>query len=116
MEAKTYQLMGYHGPFSADDPVWDAQARLEEKLLKFCYDKTGREPRANKRTSPRQRFWVQPAGFLNLLPAAHKSQLMICRSAVATFLCVRSAGLRILQRTRRPVPFGAHFQSEPVSH
>ena len=36
MEAKTYQLMGYHGPFSADDPVWDAQARLEEKLLKFC--------------------------------------------------------------------------------
>jgi hypothetical protein len=44
MEAKTYQLMGYHGPFSADDPVWDAQARLEEKLLKFYYDKTGREP------------------------------------------------------------------------
>ena len=44
MEAKTYQLMSYHGPFSADDPVWDAQARLEEKLLKFCYDKTGREP------------------------------------------------------------------------
>ena len=42
--AKTYQLMSYHGPFSADDPVWDAQARLEEKLLKFCYDKTGREP------------------------------------------------------------------------
>jgi hypothetical protein len=33
-----------HGPFSADDPVWDAQARLEEKLLKFCYDKTRREP------------------------------------------------------------------------
>jgi hypothetical protein len=33
-----------HGPFSADDPEWDAQARLEEKLLKFCYDKTGREP------------------------------------------------------------------------
>jgi hypothetical protein len=44
MEAKTYQLMDYHGPFSADDPVWDAQARLEEKLLKFCCDKTGREP------------------------------------------------------------------------
>jgi hypothetical protein len=34
MEAKTYLLM----------PVWDAQARLEEKLLKFCYDKTRREP------------------------------------------------------------------------
>ena len=50
MEAKTYQLMSYHGPFSADDPVWDAQARLEEKLLKFCHD-TSQASAACERTS-----------------------------------------------------------------
>jgi hypothetical protein len=51
--------MDYHGPFSADDPVWDAQARLEEKLLKFCYDKTGREPSIG---SLRTHLLVAPGG------------------------------------------------------
>jgi hypothetical protein len=38
------RLMDYHGDFSADDPVWDAQARLEEQLMTFCNDRWQRAP------------------------------------------------------------------------
>jgi hypothetical protein len=44
IEAKLIQLMDYHGDFSADDPEWNAQARLEEKLMVFCQEECRRSP------------------------------------------------------------------------
>jgi hypothetical protein len=44
MEAKLIQLMDYHGDFSTDDPEWNAQARLEEKLTAFCEEECRRSP------------------------------------------------------------------------
>jgi hypothetical protein len=44
LEQKTYRLMDEHGDFDAGDPEWDAQARLEEKLLEFCLELCSREP------------------------------------------------------------------------
>jgi hypothetical protein len=33
IETRIFELMDHHGPFSPDDPEWDVQARLEEKLI-----------------------------------------------------------------------------------
>jgi hypothetical protein len=44
IEAESIHFMDYHGDFSADDPEWNAQARLESKLLAFCGRRFGREP------------------------------------------------------------------------
>jgi hypothetical protein len=44
LEAEALRLMQEHGPFSDDDPVWNAQARLEDALLKFCTSKGWPEP------------------------------------------------------------------------
>jgi hypothetical protein len=37
------RLMDLHGDFSDDNPEWDRQARLEEKLLLFCANKFGKD-------------------------------------------------------------------------
>ena len=44
IEAKLIRLMDHHGDFSADDPEWNAQARLEEKLMVFCEEECRRSP------------------------------------------------------------------------
>jgi hypothetical protein len=44
IEREAVRLMDYHGDFSADDPAWNAQARLETELLTFCGLRFGREP------------------------------------------------------------------------
>jgi hypothetical protein len=43
-KAEIFRLMNYHGEFSADDPEWNAQVRLEEAIQKFCVSKFGVEP------------------------------------------------------------------------
>ena len=32
IKRRVFELMDYHGPFSADDPDWNVQARLVEKI------------------------------------------------------------------------------------
>jgi hypothetical protein len=44
IKAETFVLMDHHGDFSPDDPEWNAQARLEEKLANFCQVQYGCEP------------------------------------------------------------------------
>jgi hypothetical protein len=44
LETKGRQLMDYHGDFDPGDPQWNAQARLEEALLKFHREKWETEP------------------------------------------------------------------------
>jgi hypothetical protein len=44
IQAKIIRLMDYYGDFSADDPEWNAQARLEEKLMAFCEEECRRSP------------------------------------------------------------------------
>lgn len=44
IEAEALRLVLHHGEFSADDPEWNAQARLEEALLNFCAEEFKREP------------------------------------------------------------------------
>jgi hypothetical protein len=44
LEQETFRLMEYHDDFSADDPTWSSQAKLEEKLLEYCVKLCGREP------------------------------------------------------------------------
>jgi hypothetical protein len=41
---EVFRLMEHHGNFSPDDPEWNAQARLEEKIEDFCHDKFGMRP------------------------------------------------------------------------
>lgn len=36
--------MEHYGDFGPDEPEWNAQARLEEKLLAFARDTFGAEP------------------------------------------------------------------------
>jgi hypothetical protein len=43
IEAEAARLMDHHGDFSPDDE-WNAQARLEEKLLEYCVRQFSREP------------------------------------------------------------------------
>lgn len=43
-ERAVFDLMDYHGDFSADDPEWNAQARLEGKIRTLVADTTGKEP------------------------------------------------------------------------
>jgi hypothetical protein len=43
-KAEIFRLMDHHGEFSADDPEWNAQVRLEEAIQKFCVSKFGVEP------------------------------------------------------------------------
>lgn len=60
MEAETYRLMDHHSDFSADDPEWNAQARLEERLFEFCAATVGREPsptQLRKHLHPWLREW-----------------------------------------------------------
>jgi hypothetical protein len=38
------RLMDYHGDFQSADPEWNAQARLEKKLLAYCSKIFKREP------------------------------------------------------------------------
>jgi hypothetical protein len=44
LKTKALQLMNWNGEFSADDPKWNAQARLEEELNIFCMERVQREP------------------------------------------------------------------------
>jgi hypothetical protein len=44
IETEALSLMDQHGDFTADDPKWNAQARLEEALKDFCQRKWQREP------------------------------------------------------------------------
>ncbi|MFL5120000.1 MAG: hypothetical protein ACJ8C8_05995 [Microvirga sp.] len=41
---ETFRLMDENGTFSADDPDWNAQARLENALFDFCHSKFGVRP------------------------------------------------------------------------
>jgi len=41
---EVFRLMEHHANFSPDDPEWNAQARLEEKIEDFCRDKFGMRP------------------------------------------------------------------------
>jgi hypothetical protein len=43
IEQETYRLMREHGYFTPANPSWNAQARLEEKLQEFHYDRFGEE-------------------------------------------------------------------------
>jgi hypothetical protein len=52
--AEISRLMDYHGPFSTDDPDWNAQARLEEKIKAFAAERIGEEPGENT-----VRSWVK---------------------------------------------------------
>jgi hypothetical protein len=52
--AEISRLMDHHGPFSADDAEWNAQARLEEKITAFAAERLGEEPGENT-----VRTWVQ---------------------------------------------------------
>ena len=44
VKAEAFRLMDHHDEFSADDPEWNAQVRLEEAIQKFCVSKFGVEP------------------------------------------------------------------------
>jgi hypothetical protein len=44
VEQKVIKLMDHHGDFSAADPEWNSQAKLEEKIGEFCEDKFGVRP------------------------------------------------------------------------
>lgn len=44
IETEGRRLMDHHGDFDVSDAEWNAQARLEEALFKFCRDKWGGEP------------------------------------------------------------------------
>jgi hypothetical protein len=44
IEAEAARLIDRHGEFSPDNAEWDAQARLEDKLLSFCSERYDREP------------------------------------------------------------------------
>jgi hypothetical protein len=57
MEAQLIRLMDYHGDFSADDPEWDSQARLEEKLMAFCQQECRRSP-SESQLRTRMRPWL----------------------------------------------------------
>lgn len=39
-----FELMDHHGEFSADDPEWNAQARLEDKVRTLAVQQTGKDP------------------------------------------------------------------------
>jgi hypothetical protein len=43
IEQETYRLMQEHGDFTAANPSWNAQARLEEKLQEFHSERFGGE-------------------------------------------------------------------------
>jgi hypothetical protein len=43
IEQEAYRLMQEHGDFTAANPSWNAQARLEEKLQEFHYERFGGE-------------------------------------------------------------------------
>jgi hypothetical protein len=49
IKAKAFALMDYHGDFSPDDPEWNVQARLEERLADFCQEQYGRVPDSSLR-------------------------------------------------------------------
>jgi hypothetical protein len=60
IEARLVQLMDYHGDFSADDPEWNAQARLEDKLMEFCEAECQRSPSPSQlraQIKPRLAAW-----------------------------------------------------------
>jgi hypothetical protein len=57
MEKETIRLMNYNGEFCADDPLWNAQARLEEKLRQFCTKMVQREP-SESQLRARIRPWI----------------------------------------------------------
>lgn len=44
IESEAMRLMNKHGDFSPLNPKWNAQARLESRLLEFCSQKFDREP------------------------------------------------------------------------
>jgi hypothetical protein len=43
IEQEAYRLMQEHGDFTVANPSWNAQARLEEKLQEFHYERFGVE-------------------------------------------------------------------------
>ena len=44
VETETLRLMDHNGEFSADDPTWNSQARLEATLFEFCQTTFDKEP------------------------------------------------------------------------
>jgi hypothetical protein len=42
VDSEVFRLMDHHGDFSVDDPVWNAQARLEEAISDFSEKEIGR--------------------------------------------------------------------------
>jgi hypothetical protein len=44
VDAEVFRLMNEKGEFAADNPEWDAQARLEEAIGAFCENLTGKRP------------------------------------------------------------------------
>jgi hypothetical protein len=44
VKGEAIRLMNYYGEFGADEPEWNAQARLEEKLEHFCQTRFGVTP------------------------------------------------------------------------
>jgi hypothetical protein len=45
VDAEVFRLMDLHGEFAADNPEWDAQARLEKAIGDYCENLTGKRPR-----------------------------------------------------------------------
>jgi hypothetical protein len=48
IEIEAIRLMNVYGDFAPNKPKWNAQARLEDKLLEFCQIKWGREPSSSR--------------------------------------------------------------------
>jgi hypothetical protein len=44
VKGEVFRLMDENSEFGPDDPTWNAQARLEEKIEEFCFSKFGRRP------------------------------------------------------------------------
>ncbi len=62
VKSEFFRLMEHHDNFSPDDPEWNAQARLEEKIEGFCRNKFGRRPgrtTIQERIAPWLREWKQ---------------------------------------------------------
>jgi hypothetical protein len=48
IKKEAIRLMNEYGDFAPNKPKWNAQARLEERLLDFCQDKWEREPSSSR--------------------------------------------------------------------
>lgn len=57
IRAYAMNMLDYHGLPSADDPAWNNQARLEERIAEFCLEKFRREP-AKSTLRPHLQTWL----------------------------------------------------------